>query len=54
MAVLAGVPGEDAVAWVRRNYRPEAVETPGQSDWVRWFAESAEHQGWITGESRDE
>jgi hypothetical protein len=39
MAVLAGVPPPEAVAWVRASYRPEAVETVGQEAWVRWFAE---------------
>jgi hypothetical protein len=39
MAVLAGVPGEEAVAWIRQAYRPEAVETPQQEEWVLWFAE---------------
>jgi len=43
MAVLAGVPGDEAVAWIRQAYRPEAVETPEQEDWVRWFA------GWASG-----
>jgi protein-tyrosine phosphatase len=38
MAVLAGVPGEEAVAWIRQAYRPEAVETPQQEEWVQWFA----------------
>jgi hypothetical protein len=38
MAVLAGVPPADAVAWVRDAYRAEAVETAEQEDWVRWFA----------------
>ena len=38
MAVLAGLPARDAVAWVRANYRPEAVETPEQEEWVSWFA----------------
>jgi hypothetical protein len=38
MAVLAGVPPEAAVAWVRAAYRPEAVETVDQEAWVRWFA----------------
>ena len=37
MAVLAGVPGPDAVDWVRANYLPGAVETPEQERWVRWF-----------------
>ena len=39
MAVLSGVSGTDAVAWVRRAYHPRAVETPEQERWVRWFAE---------------
>ncbi len=39
MAVLAGHPAGDAVAWTRRTYRRHAVETPGQRRWVRWFAE---------------
>ena len=38
MAVLAGVPAEDAVGWVRRNYDVRAVETPEQEEWVAWFA----------------
>ena len=38
MAVLAGVPGDEAVAWIRQAYRPEAVENPQQEEWVRWFA----------------
>jgi len=45
MAVLAGVPGSEAVAWVREAYRPEAVETPEQEAWVLWFA------GWAAGRS---
>jgi protein-tyrosine phosphatase len=38
MAVLAGVPPEGAVAWVRRNYDARAVETVEQQEWVLWFA----------------
>lgn len=38
MAVLAGHPAADAVAWTREHYRPRAVETPGQRHWIRWFA----------------
>jgi protein-tyrosine phosphatase len=38
MAVLAGHPAEDAVAWTRAHYRPRAVETPWQRRWVRGFA----------------
>ena len=39
MAVLAGVPPAEAVAWVRAAYRPDAVETVDQEAWVGWFAE---------------
>jgi hypothetical protein len=35
LAVLAGVPAGEAVAWVRRTYDPRAVETPWQRRWVR-------------------
>lgn len=38
MAVLAGVPTDAAVAWVRTHYRPAAVETSDQEVWVHWFA----------------
>ncbi|WP_214405480.1 phosphatase domain-containing protein [Pseudonocardia lacus] len=39
MAILAGHPADDALAWTRANYRPRAVETPGQRRWIGWFAE---------------
>lgn len=39
MAVLAGVPAASAVEWVRSAYRPGAVETHAQEEWVRWFAD---------------
>ena len=39
MAVLAGVPAADAVAWVREHYCEKAVEPPFQEPWVLWFAE---------------
>jgi protein-tyrosine phosphatase len=38
LARHAGVPAEDAVRWVRANYRPRAVETP----WQRRFAARAD------------
>lgn len=38
LAVLAGCPAADAVAWTRAHYRPHAVETPGQRRFVQWFA----------------
>lgn len=37
LAVLAGLPAADAVAWTRINYHPRAVETPWQRRWVRHF-----------------
>jgi len=54
IAVLAGVPGDEAVGWVRRNYRPEAVETQGQVEWVAWFAGWAEQNGSLTDVNRAE
>ncbi|MFC3686949.1 protein-tyrosine phosphatase family protein [Aquipuribacter hungaricus] len=38
LAVLDGIPPTAAVAWVRRNYDPKAVETPWQRRWVFRFA----------------
>jgi protein-tyrosine phosphatase len=35
VAVLAGVPAADAVAWVREHYHPRAVEAPWQRRWAR-------------------
>ena len=40
LAVLDGVPGAEAVAYVRRNYDPKAVETPWQKRYVRGFPAS--------------
>jgi protein-tyrosine phosphatase len=37
IAVLAGVPRAEAVAWVRRRYSHRAVETPWQRRWVLKF-----------------
>jgi len=37
LAVLDGVPPEQAVAYVRRSYSPRAVETPWQRRYVRQF-----------------
>ncbi len=34
VAVLAGVPPAEAVAWVRRRYHHRAAETPWQRRWV--------------------
>jgi protein-tyrosine phosphatase len=37
LAVLAGTPPEEAVAFVRATYRPRAVETPWQRRYVERF-----------------
>lgn len=37
LAVLAGVPAAEAVAWTRIHYRRGAVETPWQRSWVARF-----------------
>lgn len=37
LAVLDGVPAEEAVAYVRRHYDPGAVETRGQARFVESF-----------------
>jgi hypothetical protein len=34
IAVMAGIPSTEAVAWVRERYHPHAVETPRQRRWV--------------------
>ena len=37
LAILDGIPGIEAVAFVREHYDPHAVETPGQRRYVaRW------------------
>ncbi|GGU38645.1 protein-tyrosine phosphatase family protein [Lentzea flava] len=40
LAVLSGVPADEAVAWTRAHYHPRAVETPWQKRWVRRFPPS--------------
>ncbi|WP_233558972.1 protein-tyrosine phosphatase family protein [Micromonospora radicis] len=35
LAILDGLPAEQAVGWVRAVYRPGAVETPWQRRWLR-------------------
>jgi hypothetical protein len=37
MAVLAGVPSDEAVAWVRANYDERAIETEEQAAFVEGF-----------------
>ncbi len=38
LAVLDGLPPPAAVAWVRREYHPRAVETPWQRRWLHRMA----------------
>ena len=38
LAVLAGHPAADAVAWTRTHYCPKAVETPDQEAFVAALA----------------
>ncbi|MDT0446271.1 protein-tyrosine phosphatase family protein [Streptomyces johnsoniae] len=38
LAVLDGVPGDEAVAYVRRHYAARAVETPWQRRYVERFS----------------
>jgi hypothetical protein len=46
MAVLSGVPGDEALIWIRRHYAPGAVETAAQEAWIGWFATLASRRGW--------
>jgi len=34
LAILSGIKPTDAVAWVRANYHPSAVETRSQRNWI--------------------
>lgn len=38
LAVLSGLPPDEAVAWVRNHHHPRAVETPLQRRWLRRVA----------------
>ncbi|WP_431729726.1 protein-tyrosine phosphatase family protein [Verrucosispora sp. TAA-831] len=38
LAILDGLPADQAVDWVRAVYRPRAVETPWQRHWLRRLA----------------
>jgi protein-tyrosine phosphatase len=37
MAILAGLPHQEAVAWTRANYHRRAIETPWQRRWISRF-----------------
>jgi hypothetical protein len=41
LAVLAGIPADEAVAWVRRHYHRSAVETAEQEQLIARFARGA-------------
>ncbi|MCF2527722.1 protein-tyrosine phosphatase family protein [Yinghuangia soli] len=45
LAVLDGVPADEAVAFVRRAYDRHAVETPWQKRYVRQFGRPDPHAG---------
>ncbi len=45
MAILAGVPGGEAVRWVRETYCQRAVQEPSQQYWIERFAERANGAG---------
>lgn len=34
IAVMVGVPADEAVGWIREHYHPRAVETPWQRRWI--------------------
>ncbi len=42
LAILAGVPAGEAVAWTRARLHPKAVEMPWQHRWIRRFAAHVE------------
>jgi len=42
LAVMSGVAPDDAVSWVRENYKPRAVETRRQKRWVESVAVTRE------------
>ncbi|MCK4570413.1 hypothetical protein KAT84_00550 [Candidatus Bipolaricaulota bacterium] len=44
MAILAGVPADGAVEWVRTHYDPGAIETCEQAEWVLWFGQFVRFQ----------
>lgn len=41
LAVIDGVPADQAVAFVRQHYHPDAVETP----WQRWYVRRFDRRG---------
>jgi len=45
MAVLACVPADEAVEWVRAHYATRAVETLEQAEWILWFGRFVQKLG---------
>ncbi|MCA3352146.1 MAG: protein tyrosine phosphatase [Roseomonas sp.] len=41
LAIMAGAAEGDPVSWLRAAYNAEAIETPGQEEFVRRFARAA-------------
>ncbi|WP_120522935.1 protein-tyrosine phosphatase family protein [Arthrobacter celericrescens] len=40
LAIMGGIPADEAIDWVRTNYHPRAVETRGQRAWIASVAAS--------------
>jgi protein-tyrosine phosphatase len=40
LAIMSGIPADEAVAWVRSTYHPKAVETVRQRRWIERVASS--------------
>ncbi len=47
MAILSGVPADEAVTWVRDHYDPRAIETTEQEAWVKWFGGRIDSSGGV-------
>jgi hypothetical protein len=43
LAVLAGLPPDQALVWTRAHHHPRAVETPWQRRWITTFARDTAH-----------
>jgi hypothetical protein len=43
LAVLAGLPPDQALVWARAHHHPRAVETPWQRKWITTFARDTAH-----------
>ena len=54
LAVIAGLPADEAVVWARRHHHPRAVETPWQRRWVERVLPRALDRDTSEGEAPDE